>query len=139
MKRRTVLVLILMPLLVIAARTGYRYLWSCKRAARDISHLSLGGSVQVISCEKGLPSTSTRIVLALDSIGTAVAAKEAQAMQYLPMESLGDTVVRRSVYEPLAGKHGWFYSTFGKNANGGYVLVYLDVVARRISVEAYSN
>ena len=108
----------------------------CGVDARHITGFSLAGQVRVDSCTQG---TATHIVATLDSATTEQTVAEAKSKGYLPIETLGDTVVPHSIYEPLVGRHGWFYSTYGKNGNGGFVLVFLDVPKRMLSVDSYAN
>lgn len=112
---------------------------SCVAAARTVTHLSLAGNVRVDSCTRESTSINTIIVLTLDSAETAQAVAEAKRQRFQQVEDLlkthapsGD--LTGGAIRDMKVEHGWYWSSMGKNANGGYTLIVLDVAARKLTI-----
>ena len=119
--------------------------WSCIAAARSVSGLSLALPVTVDSCT-GLRSVATELIVRLDSAGLMTAISEAKQRHFLPVDSLAgidrvndnnfmtnDAIARR-----LKVQHGWYLSSLGVDPNGGYRLVVIDSVGKRVLIERSS-
>jgi hypothetical protein len=127
--------------LVIAAGAAWtvnRVFVSCVWAARDISHLSLRGSVRTLSCDRDLWDAS-KIVLRLDSGGFVRTSEEARRLGFKRTDSLTANDAGSPLLAPYIGKAGWYMSTVGQNSNGGFTIVVLDSASRTLQVTHHPN
>jgi hypothetical protein len=121
------------------AWTGNRFFWSCTWAARDISQLSLRGSVRVVSCNKQFWGRQ-EIVLALDSAATSQGVKEVAGLPGWRRTEDIPASTNDSVLGTLVGHHGVFRTNFDDfNHKGPDSFVSLDIDKRTLTVRRYEQ
>lgn len=75
----------------------------------------------------------------LDSATVSVSAREAAVHpRFRRTEEISDTLTS-SFWRDLAKRRGWYFTSYGKNANGGYTLVLLDETERLLYVSYSPN
>jgi hypothetical protein len=117
----------------------YRFFWSCMWAARDISGLSLFGSVQVVSCDHSFWGKS-EIVLQLDAATTIAMEQEAMSLpDWRRMEDIDTAVAnhKSGAVASLAGRHGVFLSNYDISHKGPDHMIVLDTDNRTLTVKHY--
>jgi hypothetical protein len=131
----------LVALLVAAilAWAGNRFFWSCTWAARDISKLSLEGSVRVVACRNDFWGKQ-EIDLVLDAAATAAAAREAAGLPgWRRMEDVPSNT-NSSTLAALLGHHGVFRTNLDNSSpKGPQSFVGLDIDDRTLTVRRYEQ